>query len=82
MTNYLDTLRSERQNWFDQAVHYARRGLDENRVYCQGRAAGIDSAIVLLGGEGENLSIGDAVRMAADVKRVMTENAQPKERNA
>lgn len=47
----------ERMAWLEEAARFFAKGEDENRHYCQGRAAAFNDVIVRLGGEGINLSM-------------------------
>lgn len=55
----LAQLRAARLHWMREAARFAAKDDRNNAAYCQGRASGLDDAILALGGEGVSLRIGD-----------------------
>lgn len=58
-------LKAERLRWMKEAARFKAKGDDPQAEWCKGRAGGIDYAIVLMGGEGISLRIGDHAESGA-----------------
>lgn len=58
-TAVLDKLQDARFYYICQAIHYKRRGDRDNQSYCQGKASGLNDAIIALGGESISMRIAD-----------------------
>lgn len=48
-----------------EAIYYKRRGDRDNQSYCQGKASGLNEAIVMLGGDGISLRLEDYMDAAS-----------------
>lgn len=58
-------LQVERFRWICEAIYYMQRGDRNNQGYCQGRASGLNEAIVAMGGESISLRLEDYLEGAA-----------------
>jgi hypothetical protein len=50
---------NKRLYWISEANRFRNKGDSNNQAYCQGKAAGLNEAIVMLGGEGISMRLGD-----------------------
>lgn len=54
-------LERERLAWMKEAARLFAKDLVSEYRYCQGRASGLDQAVLALGGQGISMCIGDYV---------------------
>jgi hypothetical protein len=55
----IDGLQNARLHYICEAIRYKRRGDRDNQSYCQGKASGLNDAIVAMGGESISMRIAD-----------------------
>ncbi len=61
----LTQLQDLRLHWICQAIYYKRRGDRDNQSYCQGKASGLNDAIIALGGESVSMRLENYTEGAA-----------------
>lgn len=61
----LDELQQARLRWICEAIYFKRRGEKDNQSWCQGKASGLNDAIIAMGGEGISLRLEDYLEGAA-----------------